>query len=306
MNLQIIQGPAYILLGSKTWYTEGDVIVNYPTESWSPMSAMFGSLGSRLSSRHAVISFTPAGAVTAATATSKHLTYSCANVGDPICTEILEICPKTGNKITWAKAGISKMPSLRCSATATIWGAMEIIAVGDYAKLPTAVDFWQAIVATTVATEKFDGSQVISPRYVANYDALSAIEPDENGFMIEPETAVAPMPRAANYGVVQFVLSSIAVSCRFKPLSLTEAEVASLCHLQDATAHRPGDSALGSDLVIKDGALVPTLTITLKNMAPFDLGYGFGTAIWRQGEVTFRNNSVTFVTGVPAALWTFV
>lgn len=299
----VIQGPAYVKQGSKVWYTEGTVRINYQMRTWNPRSAAFGPLGPRMRNRVVTVSFKPVGMVTAATATANYLIHNPANVGASILsTDDLVVAPLVGNKITFnGRAGISRMPNLKLCALATVWdGDMEFTVLGDSAVEPTTAAYWQTIAATTADTS-FDETQIISPRYTAAWGVTyTGIEPDENGFVIEPQQENKELV-SANDGVSDVILAGVGVRCRFRPLSLSETEMAAMIALQGATARLPGAIVGQTDSLVITGT---GLAVTLPRMGPTDAGLHYAVGEWRQGEVVFENK-IGFTVGVPSALWSF-
>jgi hypothetical protein len=301
MPITVIQGPAYVKFTASAvdyvYYTEGNITCRYVTRKWTPNSASFGPLGQRFSSRHMVVDFTPVGMIDGTIAESHYLRYTAADVGKSILTGALSILPKVGNKITWAKAGLSQMPGMKLSALGTVWKGMQFICGPDTSKEMIDAAYWETVAATGADTS-FDETKIITPRYTAAWGAVvTAIEPDENGFDVDVATEVAPVA-AANYGDVDFILRGLGVACSFTPVSCTEAQMASLVALQGASAMLPGDLAQKASLVVTGTGL----TVTLPNMLPGDGGYNWGVAQWRQGAVTFHNATTTFTVGVPQKL----
>ena len=298
----VIQGPAVVTYNGYDFFTQGNVVIDYNYETWNPPTAAFGKLGERLKTKMAQVSFTPAGMYTAGTA-AKYWPNNIANIGQSIFSAGLlpvVVAPLTGNKITFARGGISKYPALQLSPLATLWKEMSILCLGDPALTMTNAAWIQAIAATVVPTT-FNEAQVISPRYTATLGAVfTAAEPDDEGFTIEPVFETKSMT-LANYGRVDEVITSIGMRAKFKPLSLTEAQVATLIKLQDAAAVLPGDSlGTADDLVITGTGF----SLTLKQMGAMDAALVYGAGEWRQGEVAFVNK-VKFTTGVAQALFVF-
>lgn len=298
----VIQGPAVVSYNGYDYFTQGNVVIDYNYETWNPATAAFGKLGERLKTKMAQVSFTPAGMYTAATA-AKYWPNNIANIGQSIFTAAalpVAVSPLTGNKVTFARGGIVRYPALQLSPLATMWKEMSILCLGDPALSMTNVAWIQAIAATAVPTT-FDETKVLSPRYTATLGAVfAAAEPDDEGFSIEPVFETKSMT-LANYGRVDEIITSLGMRAKFKPLSLTEAQIATLIKLQDAAAALPGDSiGTADDLVITGTGL----SLTLKQMGAMDASLLYASGEWRQGEVAFVNK-VKFTAGVAQPLFTF-
>lgn len=300
----IIQGPALVTHNGYSFYSEGAVTVRYQRETFNPGAAAYGKLGERLKSTRAVISFTPAGMYTSATA-AKYWPYGATSVGASVFTGSAlptVILPLSGNKITYPRGGITKLPELRLSPVKTMWGAMEITCLGDPALEPTNAGYFQVVAATTADTN-FDETKIVTPRYTAAYGSspFDAMEPDEEGFVVEPILGLKEM-MPANFGLTDIIIESLGLRARFKPINLTEAQIATLINLQDAAAKRPGDviASTTTDLVISGTGV----TFTAKYMGAADAGLVYSPGEFRQGEVAFHNVR-KWSAGVPQALWTF-
>ena len=85
----------------------------------------------------------------------------------------------SGNKITWARAGLSKMPNLRLSAMGGVWDSeMEFTCLGDSGVEQTNAAYWQTIAATTANVQALWRGQV--PPLLCNPAAL-ALWPQRRG-----------------------------------------------------------------------------------------------------------------------------
>ena len=302
----ILQGPACVSWNAYDFYTQGSVAIHYRYETWNPSTAAYGKLGERFKSKVAEVRFTPAGMYTAASAV-KYWPNSQADVGKSLFGTALTpvvIAPLTGNKLTFVRGGVSQWPALKLSPLATAWQEMSLLCLGDPALDPTNAAYVQSIAATAFPAT-FNETQLISPRYTASFTgadgaAQSGVEPDDEGFMVEPIFETRAMS-LANFGLVDSIITSIGWRARFKPLSLTEAQIAAALGLQNTTAVQPGD-ALGrsTDLVIAGAGL----SWTGKRAGLADAALAYGPGQWRQGEVAFVGKSL-FTTGVVQPLWVF-
>jgi len=302
----ILQGPACVSWNAYDFYTQGNVSIHYHYETWNPKTAAYGKLGERFKSKVAEVRFTPAGMYTAASAV-KYWPNSQADVGKSLFGTALTpvvIAPLTGNKLTFVRGGVSQWPALKLSPLSTVWQEMSFLCLGDPALDPTNAAYVQSIAATAFPAT-FNETQLISPRYTASFTgadgaAQSGVEPDDEGFMVEPIFETRAMS-LANFGLVDSIITSIGWRARFKPLSLTEAQIAAALGLQNTTAVQPGD-ALGrsTDLVIAGAGL----SWTGKRAGLADAALAYGPGQWRQGEVAFVGKSL-FTTGVVQPLWVF-
>jgi hypothetical protein len=302
----VIQGPACVTWNTYDFYTQGNVTIKYSYETWDPNTAAYGKLGARFKSKIAEVSFTPAGMFTAATAV-KYWPNAQSDVGTSIfgaSNKTVVIAPLTGNKVTFARGGISKWPALKLSPLSTLWQEMTFLCLGDPAVAPTNAAYVQTIAATAFPAT-FDETKVISPRYTASFTgpdgaAQSAVEPDDEGFMVEPAFETKVMS-TANFGTVDSIITSVGWRARFKPLSIAEAQIALSIGLQGANAIQPGDViGQAADLIIAGTGL----TWTGKRAGITDAALLYGPGEWRQGEIAFVGKSL-FTAGVVQPLWVF-
>lgn len=305
MQPTIIQGPAVIKRGTHVVYSQGDVIAALARESWQPQGAITGGLGERHRSSRFVISCTPVGEVEAMTGANSYWPHTPADIGKSVfgaAPVALEIIPLTGNKFTYPRSAVTRMPGLALAPTKTAWQAMEWTCLGDPAKEPTDAAYMQTL-AATVADTGFDQAKVISPRYTGAWGLapFDLLEP-EDGFDVSPLMTVREMS-SVNYGLQDLILTGLGVQAVFVPVNLSEADIATLVRLQGAGAVLPGQDysnpADARDLVISGTGL----TVTLKNMGAKLGGYRFGSGVWRQNAITMVNRR-TWAAGVPDALWT--
>lgn len=308
MQPTVIQGPAYVVRGAHKVYTTGAVTVKYVRRTWNPKGAITGSLGPRVASTHIEVSCTPVGH---AADLANYWPYGPSDIGASIfggSATPLSVVPLTGNKVTFPRSAVLRMPSLDLRPTRTAFDDMQWICLGDPAMEPTNAAYFQALAAVGggegAADTSFDETKIISPRYTAAwgaapFDALEA----EDGFRVQYVAGMKEMV-VANYGLINVILDDLNLTAGFTPVNLTEANYATLLKLQDAAALRPGDIvAIASDardLVISGTGLA---TLTLKNMGAIDGGMRYDAAVFRQDAVTMGCRR-TWAAGVEQVMFT--
>ena len=282
-------------------YTQGDIIMQVARESWNPQGAITGPLGERHKSTRILVSCTPEGEVEAL---SSYWPYGPADIGKSIFTAspvAMEIVPLEGNKYTFPRSAVTKMPGMALKPTATLWQAMEWTCLGNPAVEPTNAAYFQTL-AATAANTGFDHTKVTTPRYTGAWGAtpFNVLEA-EDGWDVSPSMTVKEM-MSANFGLQDLILTGLGVQAVFVPINLTEAQIATMLRLQDANAVLPGDTyheaAVARDLVVAGTGL----SVTLKNMGAKLGGYRFGAGVFRQNAITMVNRR-TWTAGVPDALW---
>lgn len=284
-----IAGPAIVTYNSHTWYSEGDIAVRALMETWQPTASMHGPIDTRLKSRAYEVSFTPCGMIDA-TVITKTFPHAVANVGKSIFADsdlTLVIQTLGGQKWTFARAGISKAPSLKFSAGSVIFsGPITFLCVLKTSTEPTTDGAFLAIAANAFADTNFAHTKVLSGRYTAAWgttplDAIDTVD----GFQVDVEYGIQNH-YVDRYGLIAAYLTGIQARVRFTPAGLTEAQWDAMVIPDGAAAILPGMSVAnaGTDLVISAGSGYPKFT--LYNAGIVDHGALFGGP-GRLGEVAF-------------------
>ena len=300
MNAEIISGPAIILWGGQSIYTQGDITVRKVVGSWNPQTSMFGTLGKRSSGHHFEISCTPCGILSAAQLAVLY-PFTAASAGSSIYTAAnvpLVIWTRAGKKYTFTRAGLMKMPSCRLSANSTAFGEMTWGAVIGLGKAYADADAFVAITSVAFTDATFATTNMVSPGYLATWGTYASME-SESGFQID----VAMSTQAHNVdrlGVFSHRITGFEVSVRFKPMDQAQADYLLLADLNGA-AVQPGKAfgAASTDLTIAGTGV----SCVIPAVGPADAGLSFGNAP-EPGEIVFHSTQ-EFAVGVPAALLTW-
>ena len=300
MDSAIISGPAIILWGGQSLYTQGDITVRKVVGSWNPQTSMFGTLGKRSSGFHYEISCTPCGILSAAQLAVLY-PFTAHDNGASIYTAAnvpLVIWTHAGKKYTFTRAGIMKMPSCKLSANSTAFGEMTWGAVIGLGKAYGDADAFVAITAVAFTDATFATTNLVSPGYLATWGTYASME-SESGFQIDVGMSVQAQS-VDRLGVFQHVITGFEVACRFKPVDQTQANYLLLADLNGA-AVKPGAAfgAASTDLSIAGTGV----TCLIPAVGPGEAGLSFGSAP-EPGEISFHSTQ-EFAAGVPAALLTW-
>lgn len=290
----IIAGPAVVQFDSRTYYTEGDITVSLQRETFNVVSSLFGTIDTRLASQMAEIRFKPVGALDTV---AKYMPYAASQVGQMLINQAspktVTIWAKDGTKTVWGSGFISALPTFTLSPRTTAIGEMTLTCLGDPTKDATDAAAWNAITTAALSDATFDETKILTPQYLAEWGEDFVDLESIDGFTFVPALSLSPK-RLANYGVVNYLLSDLIVTCRFSPGNLTEAEIWELLALQDTGAKQIGQSlSTANDLVITGGGV----TFTLPKAGPTSAVTQYGLEPLRQGEVAFVNRK-TWTTGV--------
>jgi hypothetical protein len=287
----IIRGPAIATFGAYSFYFQGAISVKPSRPTWDPDSDMFGKLGPRAAGLPVwEISGTPVGELESL---AKYFVRGPSNlvatnpVGSSLFTGAMVIHTKAGQTITFARAGIAKMPPLMLSPRKTAFGGMTFRAIGESNVQATETTWAKVLAASGFTDTGFDASKVITDIYSAAlggrgapFDAMGARE----GFEIEPELELEEV-QDDNVGLADVLIASISCKCRFAPNNLTEAQIDELANWHGADAVLPGESLgkLAEDLVITGDSLVATL----HRAGVVSSEHGYGVKVDRNGNVEF-------------------
>lgn len=302
-----ITGPAIVIRGGASIYFRDGLTVTVNTQTGEVPSDFHGTVDTFLRSRSITISGRPEGMIANL---SQIFGLGVANVGASIfgaSDTALVIHTKAGQTITYERSGISKMPSLKLSATDDFFGdAMEWTCLGDPTTEPTDAAHWKTIVTSAFADVTYSETTKLRYRYTAAYgstpyDAMTAQE----GFTISLNQTNEEISDD-NVGLADIVLRSLTATCNFVPSNLTEAQVDGLIKLQGSGAVLIGESIAkgATDLVITGDNGPTSFTATLHKAGFGQSAYMYQTGRLRAGEVQALTRR-TWSTGVANPLYTF-
>ena len=301
MTADIIAGPAIILWGGQSIYTQGDIVVRKVVSSWNPNVATFGTLGRRLTSIHYEISLTPCGILSAAQL-AVLFPYTAASVGTSIYTAAnvpLVIWSADGKKYTFTRAGLSKPPSVRLSANSTAFGDMQFMAVLGLSKAHTDADAFLAITSVAFTDATFATANFVSPGYNGSWKTYTTID-TEDGFQVDVGMGLQPHG-TDRLGIFSHRITGFEVSVKFKPVSLSEADFYALSENGGTGVQIPGQPFGGdSDDITIAGTGVQ---LVVPAVGPAEQTTNFGNGA-RAGEVVMHSMQ-EFAVGVPNALMTW-
>jgi hypothetical protein len=269
LNFDHIAGPAVVIFGGVSWYSENDIAVNIDVKTFQIGTSRHGIISRRKASLPvATISFKPDGQVTSGRATAAY-PYTANSVGKSIFTTAdvpLVIWGVDGAKYTFARAGQSQSPGMLLSAAATAWdGTLEFKAIHARAANPTTADNFLKAEADAFTDSTMDQTKVITPGFTAAYGTtpLDVIE-SQDGFKVTCPLSTTEVG-CDRFGVVDILLGTVGpASCTFTPFGLTDTNWKALLDLDGTNFIMPGAGpAAGTDLVITGTGL----------FQPFDRSY---------------------------------
>ena len=224
----IITGPAIILWNGKSYYSKTGIKAAFKRDTFKIETDFDGQIDERAKTQRTEITLQPDGQVSTL---NKYFPYAVGQIGSSIfgATALpLVIQTKfggasnTGQTITYPRAALSKLPSLRLKPTDTLFGEMTFTCLGVPSVQPTGASAWQAIADAAFADATFDETSIITDTYSAAYgstpyNSIGSMA----GFEIELAIATENI-LADDFGIVDMILKSMTATAKFAPSNLTE------------------------------------------------------------------------------------
>lgn len=290
--MSYITGPAALKIGTGPYlYSEAGFTVKLVSKTGQVATDFHGELGKFLVSRKAVVTGRAVAVLTGELLASL---FPTVEIGSSLAGQNIEIWTRAGQKITWQRGGVTKVPELTFSATRPLFsGDLEITCLGG-----------NAIADANFSENSFAPGLIRRYRYTAAcgnapYDSITAQE----GFKVAIGQEVGEL-EDDNVGIADLLLKSLTATCSFVPSNLSEAQVWSLAQLQGGSAFQPGDLFTGQDLIISGSDANSHLTFTLSQPGFHDAATAYGTGKLRTGEMV-ASAARTFTGGTADPLFTF-
>jgi hypothetical protein len=303
-----IHGPAIVQFNGVSYYFKTGLKVAVKSRAVNIDTDAFGVIAKAKADIVVELTGTPVGQIDSTSLTGQW-PYVPANIGASVFgasdVPLIVQTINDGQQITWSRGAITKYPSVLLSATkGTIYkGDITFSCLQASSFTPTSTTAWKSIASEAFADTTFAGSKVRMAQYVAAWGSSSPYSAmlAQEGFELTPAIKCENIVDD-NFGVIDMVLKSMEGSVKFKPSSLTEAQIDTLIELQGSSAMLQGavPADTGHNLVITSSLLVATLVQA--GAVDYDLMYATGKL--RAGEVMF-NNVMTFTSGAPNAIFTF-
>lgn len=298
----IITGPAFIEFDGGKFYSKGDIQTGIDIDTFDIMTSAHGKVDERTENVNAKLSFEPIGEW-------EHLgvlwPYGSTVVGASLLTgtdKPLKIHALDGTLYTFKASAVTRMPTITCSATKTLIGAVEFTCVRSNNTAWSGVDSFftitpagaspeDALVPANIKTQPYTVAWGSTPPW-NSIDTAEGVEVDFN-------LGITPIS-TDSVGIVDLRFQQLGVMAKLIPLGPTEAEILTALKIQGVGAAR-GRSLLASaeDLVISGTGV----TVTVKNAQLKSGGYRFGATTIRNGELGFVATK-KFTAGVGDPLFT--
>ena len=300
---QILRGPCQITWNSGSpMYSKGDVAVTVRTQTLGIATSGSGEVDQRAIAAESKIRFVPSGSwlqhanlLFAPMA----LTVGQSLFGATDKTLIVKPFTSPQQVLTFKNVAITRMPTLRLTASETIFGEVEFTAIrSDMTTWEVADSIVGAGVYAAPRHAAFDPADHMVQPWTSAWGASpwDSFE-TETGWTITPGMDLSEQ-RVDNAGLVDLCVRALSVTAQATPIDVGLNEAAVLAKLGHAGSGRVrGQSlgALGADLVLTsaDGGS----GVTLDKAALVDAQFGWGAETKRIGQCTWRATR-TFTAGV--------
>lgn len=299
----IIKGPAAIQRNEKFLYVHGDIIATPVRNTVAQQVDSVGFNDQREGSFLWELGFTPAGIASADYFDELYpAAYRAPIVGTDIFgssdTPII-IWTFDGQKITFNRSALTKIPDLNLAADKQLFGAATYTALGTLEQdLDTAGRF-AAVQSTAFSDTSFDPSKILTLIYsaawgsTAPWDAIAS----QSGFTFSFELALAEEP-SDKYGIATMTIAAggLSVVGKCQPQGITAAQI-----LAAMTPNKRGQSihsgtGKANTLALTTG-VVGEPFFNLFNAAIKTLPLQAGAEVNRNGEIEFVATTNRYTTG---------
>lgn len=310
----IIRGPGIISVGGYVYYFGQEGIKRTITRPTDPVKDDFYGIIKQTAKGGPMVdlTFTPTGMIRSLI---KPFPYGPTNLvagwygGQSIMSGTVFIQTKAGEKILYARGGISKSPVLNLNPQKQVFGPMTVSAINNVNVQPDDAAVLKTISSTAFADTTFDDSLIVKDIYTATlgaratpFDAMGA----RDGFEVEMVYEIEDV-MDGNIGIADKLLTSVEARVRFAPNNITEAQQDEIANWQGADAIKAGEDVsrgpggTAEDLIIDSDFL----TATLHNAGVVKAEGGYGVKLDRNGQIEFVS-SLRFTTGVPQPILSLV
>jgi hypothetical protein len=294
----ILKGPCKLTHNAATFFSQGDVQVDFITDTFAVETSAFGPLDTRVQARRIEVTLSPS----MWNDLTKLFPYASALIGSTIfgATDLpLVITPSHGAPLTLPNAAVSQLPSITLSHGKPLLGALKFTALCANNADPATQANWFAFgtPASGVALTGFDLTKVYNSRYSLAFNAVTYAS--EEGFNLDFALGLAP-DVVDGEGIVNYRVTSLDASLKFVPTGNTEAAFATLLQWTKA----PGAAPTAYGAVIS-GETTGAPIVTLASMqVKGNASARYGASVGRFGEIELVSKR-TLTAGALNPLWAF-
>lgn len=282
----IVRGPGTVSYNGVKLFDSSGITAEVDSATADINSSLSGKLDTIKTDQIGKISLTPVGEISNAILAVLYPDWIRNNsVGQSIfgATDTsLVISSRAGKKVTFAAAGITKVPEIYLSPVKTSFGSAEFTALVANGKLPDEAGAFYTVEDAEYADGEPSRLNLTGFHYAGVFGGLT-IPDTVDGWTISIELQTEPVPTDSQ-GTIDYTFTGVIVRASCTPLGLSEADILSKLPTGNA---RGASLASTSDLVISaEGGL----TVTLKKAALVTGPLQWGATTLRAGQIGFVAN----------------
>lgn len=302
----ILRGPGYFVRDSVTFHTTGDIVAAPNVTTFDVATSRSGNVDKRLSDVVWPVRFTPTGEVSSGLISALYPSgYRTPVIGSSIfpatdkTLAITGVTHTSGNVFTLKNTALTRMPNLRLSAGAPLFGEAEFTGIRQD-DTPWSTDGSIGAVTSngTPASGDSDPADIPTEPYSAVWGSLLADIETESGWSVEFGLNVNPVG-TDRQGTLDMTLGGVEVLAKCTPVAASLADILGNMHIQGTDMARGVTTRTRSADLVLTGT---TLTVTLYNAFLATAGFRWGNTTLRQGEVGFVAQRA-YATGAYGALF---
>ncbi len=279
----LVEGPAIVTLGGKTYYTRDAITLNPGISTFDVEDTAHGVMDTRVEDIVGTISFRPVGVW--ANIHPLYSAYASPVIGSSLLGSTDADCvihSLDGRKITCHAAGVTKLPDLTFSAVEQLAGNMEISFLGTNNVEWSTADKRLVEAAAAFSDAGYDPATVLTQPYSVTLGSTSL--QTESGVTVRFSLEASPR-KTDSYGTVDIRLDKLTVEASFRPVGMSAADYLALFPVQGTGVGR-GVSMGGSgkSLVIAGTGVY----FALYGAAPREGSIVFNAGENRTGELTLQ------------------
>ncbi len=296
----IVKGPAAIQRNDKFMYVHGDIIANQVRSTVAQQVDSVGFNDEREGTVKWEIGFTPAGMASPDYFAELYpAAYRTPVVGTDIFGAIdvpVVIWTFDGQKITFNRSALTKMPDLNLAADKQLFGGATYTALGTLEESLDTEGRFAEIQAAAFADTSWDPSKVLTLVYGASWGAVAPWDSiaSQSGFTFSFELALAEEPSDA-YGIASMTIAAggLSVVGKCQPHGITAAQI-----LAANQPKKRGQSIYtGGQTLALTTAVEAEPYFNLFNAALKTLPLQAGAELNRNGEVEFVATTNRYTAG---------
>ncbi len=206
----------------------------------------------------------------------------------PPTDRTLVVQTTTGRSLTFARAALTKMPSMTFAGHQIFFGPAEWTML-RLADIPATTAGAMYTVASSAYIEPtLDAALILSSAATLNVGTLAAVQTDENGVTFTPTLTLIPR-KTSKHGVCNYEIAAVGATVAFTPEDLTEADLYDALQPLEGAGTGRGTSLAGIGGAVTVTSVVsggPVLTVPLA--APTQSSLRFDARTGRVGRVTMQ------------------